>query len=311
VLYPRWPEADVALDAVTNGVHVPSWDSADADALWTAACGADVWRGTMGEVGTRIQKLSDAELWSFRSAARGRLIPFVRESLARQLAASGIAGQPLESAAHVLDADALTIGLARRFTAYKRPTLLLGDPERLARLLRDTRRRVQIVVAGKAHPRDEEGKGFVSDWVRFVRRADVRASAVFLADYDLRVAEHLVQGVDLWLNTPLSAGCRRVRGAPRRRRQGSGRRRGLGARDAAPLALAALRRRQRPAFLCATQRSASRSLTRPTTWPSSSTTGSARRRSLDIRKTASASVADSRIGTAARTSSCVLAIDST
>jgi starch phosphorylase len=202
VLYPRWPEADVGLDSVTNGVHVPSWDSAEADGLWTAACGTEPWRGTTEDVGAKIRGLSDIELWSCRSAARARLIPFVRENLARQLAGSGIAGESLESAAHVLDADALTIGLARRFTAYKRPTLLLHDPERLARLLSDSRRRVQIVIAGKAHPRDEEGKGFVHEWVRFVRRADVRASAVFLADYDLRVAEHLVQGVDLWINTP-------------------------------------------------------------------------------------------------------------
>jgi starch phosphorylase len=181
---------------------VPSWDSAEADALWTAACGTEPWRGAVEDVGAKIRALPDAVLWSFRSAARARLVPFVRESLARQLAASGVAGEPLESAAHVLDADALTLGLARRFTAYKRPTLLLRDPERLARLLGDARRRVQIVIAGKAHPRDEEGKGFVHEWVHFVRRAGVRASAVFLADYDLRVAEHLVQGVDVWINTP-------------------------------------------------------------------------------------------------------------
>ena len=102
----------------------------------------------------------------------------------------------------MLDPDVLTIGFARRFTSYKRPTLLLSDPDRLARLLRDSRKRVQLVIAGKAHPRDEPGKTLVSEWVRFVRRPDVRASAVFLADYDLRLAEHMVQGVDLWINTP-------------------------------------------------------------------------------------------------------------
>jgi starch phosphorylase len=201
-LFPRWPKAQVPVDHVTNGVHVPSWDSAQADALWTAACGSARWDGTMEGVGEKLAARSDDDLWAFRSSARARLIPFVRERLTRQLAVVGLTGPALATAARVLDPDALTIGMARRFTDYKRPTLLLQDPERLARLLRDPRRPVQIVVAGKAHPRDDRGKSLVQEWVRFVRREDVRAAAVFLADYDLRLAEHLVQGVDLWINTP-------------------------------------------------------------------------------------------------------------
>jgi glycogen phosphorylase len=202
VLFPRWPRAEVPVGHVTNGVHVPSWDSADADALWTAVCGSDRWHGTMAGIAQKIGACSDADLWAFRSSARAKLIPFVRESLGRQLAAVGFAGERLVAATRVLDRDALTIGLARRFTDYKRPALLLRDPSRLVRLLRDPKRPVQIVVAGKAHPRDEQGKSLVEEWVRFVRRDDVRTSAVFLADYDLRLAEHLVQGVDVWINTP-------------------------------------------------------------------------------------------------------------
>ena len=202
VLFPRWPRADVPVGHVTNGVHVPSWDSADADALWTKACGPERWHGTMAGVPDGVRSCSDAELWAFRSAARAKLIPFVRDRLGRQLAAAGVTGERLDAATRVLDRDALTIGLARRFTEYKRPALLLRDPSRLARMLRDSKRPVQIVVAGKAHPRDEWGKELVSEWVRFVRRDDVRTSAVFLADYDLRLAEHLVQGVDVWINTP-------------------------------------------------------------------------------------------------------------
>ena len=202
VLYPRWPEAEVAVDYVTNGVHMPTWDSAEADAVWTSACGADRWLGTTEEVGQKVRRLSDAELWVFRSAARANLVSFVRENLEKQIAASGMDGDSLEHAKQVLDPDALTIGFARRFTAYKRPTLLLHDRERLVRLLTDSRRRVQLVIAGKAHPRDDQGKAFVQQWVGFVRRSDVGARAVFLADYDLRVAEHIVQGVDLWINTP-------------------------------------------------------------------------------------------------------------
>jgi starch phosphorylase len=202
VLFDRWPEADLPVGHVTNGVHVPSWDSAEADTLWTRACGSDRWAGATDRTGEKIKECSDAELWAFRCSARARLIPFVRERLSRQLASAGVSGERLDAAARVLDGDVLTIGMARRFTAYKRPTLLLHDEERFARVLQDPRRPLQIVVAGKAHPRDDEGKAFVQDWVRFARRLDVRHSVVFLADYDLRLAEHLVEGVDLWLNTP-------------------------------------------------------------------------------------------------------------
>jgi starch phosphorylase len=202
VLFPRWPEAEVPVGHVTNGVHVPSWDSAEADALWTRACGSDRWEGTMEELEPRLLASSDEDLWTFRASARAKLIEFVRDRLGRQLSASGLTGDRLAAAAHVLDPDALTLGLARRFTDYKRPALLLHDAERFARLLRNPARRVQVVVAGKAHPRDEDGKRSIQEWVRFVRRDDVRTSAVFLADYDLRLAERLVQGVDVWINTP-------------------------------------------------------------------------------------------------------------
>ncbi len=187
---------------VTNGVHVPSWDSPAAHELWVAACGEAPSRLDSEEVERRIGERPDAELWAVRARSRADLVEFVRARLERQLATAGMSREDCETARRVLDPDALTIGLARRFTAYKRPTLLLRDPERLARLLKDTRRPVQIVVAGKAHPHDEEGKQLLRAWVSFARRADVRPHAVFLADYDLRVAERLVQGVDLWVNTP-------------------------------------------------------------------------------------------------------------
>jgi starch phosphorylase len=202
VLFPRWPEAEVPVSHVTNGVHVASWDSAEADSLWTAACGEDRWTGQPENLGGRFSTAPDADLWSFRSRARTAFVSFVRERLVSQLAASGVTDGALDTASQVLDADALTIGFAKRFTEYKRPTLLLRDHERFARLLNGSQRRVQIVVAGKAHPRDEQGKERVAEWVRFARRVDVRKNAVFLSDYDLRLAEHLVQGVDVWINTP-------------------------------------------------------------------------------------------------------------
>ena len=201
-LFPRVPEAEVPIGHVTNGVHVPSWDSAEADALWTKACGAERWRGTMESVSADIASRSDAELWQLRGEARRKLVTFVRERLGRQLAASGIEGPALEAAGGVFNEDVLTIGLARRFASYKRPTLLLHDHGRFARLLQQPGRPVQLVIAGKAHPQDSEGKSLVAEWVRFARESDVRPHAVFLEDYDLRLAERLVQGVDLWINTP-------------------------------------------------------------------------------------------------------------
>ena len=200
-LFPRWPEREVPVGHVTNGVHVPSWDSAEADAFWTESCGDDRWRGTMEEV-EKVRRRPDADLWAMRAKSRAKLVAFVRGRLRAQLASAGLVGEALAAADHVLEADALTIGFARRFTAYKRPALLLEDPERLVRLLTNPRRPVQLVIAGKAHPRDEEGRELVKQWVRFARRPEVRPHAVFLADYDLRLAEKLVQGVDLWLNTP-------------------------------------------------------------------------------------------------------------
>jgi starch phosphorylase len=187
---------------VTNGVHVPSWDSRWADTLWTEACGKARWRGSMEPLTGAIQCLSDEVLWALRGKERLDLVPYVRERLARQLGQRSEPPEVIAAAEHVLDPDALTLGLARRFAGYKRPNLLLSDPERLGRLLGSAERPVQIIVAGKAHPGDEEGKRLVQAWAEFVRRASVRRRAVFLEDYDMSLAQELVQGVDVWINTP-------------------------------------------------------------------------------------------------------------
>jgi starch phosphorylase len=200
-LWPRWPEAEVPVSHVTNGVHAASWDSAAADALWTGCCGPARFTGDPA-VPSAIARCTDEQLWAFRAEARRELVVFARQRLALQLASAGLTGAHAEVAPAVLDVDALTIGMARRFTAYKRPTLLLHDAERLARLLKNASRPVQIIIAGKAHPRDDEGKELVHEWTRFVRRSDIRPHAVFLADYDMRLAEQLVRGVDLWINVP-------------------------------------------------------------------------------------------------------------
>jgi starch phosphorylase len=201
-LFPRWPQKEVPVGHVTNGIHVPSWDSAEADRVWSEACGPDRWRGTMDALGEELRSVSDAALWQMRSAARENLVHYARQRLARQILASGALPADAEHALHIFDPNTLTIGFARRFATYKRPQLLLYDPERLARLLTNPGRPVQLIIAGKAHPQDQAGQEIVEAWSRFVRQPGVRAHAVFLSDYDMRLTEHLVQGVDVWLNTP-------------------------------------------------------------------------------------------------------------
>jgi glycogen phosphorylase len=201
-LYPRWPEQEVPVGHITNGVHVPSWDSAWADRLWTRAGGKERWRGTLETLSEAIQACPDEELWTCRAAGRQALIQYARERLARQLGQRGTAPETVAQAAQVLDPNVLTLGFARRFAAYKRPTLLLHDPARLVRLLTAPEQPVQLVLAGKPHPADDEGKRLVEAWAAFVRQPAVRHRAVFLEDYDMTLAQELVQGVDVWLNTP-------------------------------------------------------------------------------------------------------------
>ncbi len=200
--FPRWPRVEVPVSHVTNGVHVPSWDSPEADELWTEACGKSRWMGDLERMEQDIQRLSDEALWNLRTASRARLVEYVRQRLRRQLAIEGEDPQRIEALAEVLDPNVLTLGFARRFAEYKRPNLLLSDPERLIRLLTNPHWPVQLVIAGKAHPQDETGKALVQAIAAFARRPEVRRRMVFLSDYDMILAEHLVQGVDLWINTP-------------------------------------------------------------------------------------------------------------
>jgi starch phosphorylase len=201
-LFPRWPQHEVPVGHVTNGVHMPTWDSPMADALWTQACGKDRWLRTDADLERKIRAISDAELWRFRTVARKSLVEDVRERLARQLAASGASAELLAGLRHLFDPNALTLGFARRFTVYKRPNLLLHDPARLLRILSNAERPVQLIIAGKAHPEDRPGQQLIREWIAFIRRPEVRPHIVFLSDYDMLLTEHMVKGVDVWLNTP-------------------------------------------------------------------------------------------------------------
>src|SRR6202142_3661098 len=149
-----------------------------------------------------IRRVSDENLWQFRIAASKSLVEYARDRLARHYAAAGASPETVEEARHLFDPNALTLGFARRFATYKRPNLLLHDPERLLRLLSNPQRPVQLIIAGKAHPADLAGQALIQKWIQFIRRPEVRPHAIFLSDYDMHLTERLVQGVDVWLNTP-------------------------------------------------------------------------------------------------------------
>jgi starch phosphorylase len=201
-LFRHWPEDEIPVGHVTNGVHMPTWDSAPADDLWTAACGKGRWLGTTETLEQDIRQVSDATLWKFRTAASKSLVEYARGRLSRQLAASGASAEAVDGAKHLFDPNALTLGFARRFATYKRPNLLLHDPQRLLRLLTNSQRPVQLIIAGKAHPEDRAGQALIHEWISFIRQPATRPHIVFLGDYDMLLTEHLVQGVDVWINTP-------------------------------------------------------------------------------------------------------------
>ena len=201
-LFPQWPADEVPVGHVTNGVHMPTWDSAAADVLWTKACGQDRWLGKSETLEQDIRRVPDDILWQFRTAARKSLVEYARDRLSQHYAAAGASPATVEEAKHLFDPNVLTLGFARRFASYKRPDLLLHDPERLLRLLSNTQRPVQLVLAGKAHPADREGQALIQKWIQFIRQPAVRPHAIFLSDYDMQLTGRLVHGVDVWLNTP-------------------------------------------------------------------------------------------------------------
>ena len=186
-LWPGVPVEEAPIGSITNGVHAPSWVSPEMRSLLNRHVGTD-WARESVERWARVDDASDAELWDARNLARGRLVGFVRRRL---------------GASDMLDPGVLTIGFARRFATYKRATLLLSQPERLTELLLSPDRPVQLVFAGKAHPRDDAGKAMIRDVVAMASRRDLRHRMVFVPDYDIGVARALCQGSDLWLNTPL------------------------------------------------------------------------------------------------------------
>jgi glycogen phosphorylase len=201
-LFPRWPEREVPVAHVTNGIHTGTWESPETDALWERACGPDRSVGDPVKIASQLRALPDADLWQLRTSASKGLIEYTRRRLARERASEGASPDDVALAERIFNFDTLTLGFARRFATYKRPNLLLRDPERLARILTNREHPVQLVIAGKAHPADLAGQAMIREWHSFLKRHDVQSHVAFLADYDMLLSQQLVQGVDVWINTP-------------------------------------------------------------------------------------------------------------
>ena len=202
-VYPDVPVHEVPIGAITNGVHVQTWVSQEMALLFDRYLDPG-WRSEEArpEVWEGVSSIPDAELWRTHVRRRERLVAFARNRLRKQLLRRGVSQTELETADEVLNPDALTIGFARRFATYKRATLIFRDLERLRKLVKDSQRPVQIIFAGKAHPHDHHGKELIRSIINVARDPDFRESIVFLENYDMNVARYMVQGVDIWLNTP-------------------------------------------------------------------------------------------------------------
>lgn len=201
-LFPRFAKEEIPIGSVTNGVHMPSWSSVQADTLWTEYCGKNTWLGTAESSQKNIRNVPDAKLWQMRTEGRKAMLEYARTRLARIWEARGFPPEEIERAKHLFDPNTLTLGFARRFATYKRPNMLLYDVGRFLRILTNPQRPVQLIISGKAHPADLPGQAMIQQWVRLFDRPEARSHVIFLSDYDMQVTQNLVQGVDLWINTP-------------------------------------------------------------------------------------------------------------
>jgi len=202
-VWPGVPKREVPIGHVTNGVHERSWLSPELAQLFDRHLGSQ-WRDTPDDpkVWEPVYDIPDEALWQAHEARRFRMMRWVRQQLRQQLEHRGGEAQQVHEACEALSDNALTIGFARRFATYKRGTLFMRDPERLSRILANSRRPVQLLIAGKAHPDDNAGKELIREIVKFAEESEYGHRIVFLENYDINVARYLVQGCDLWLNNP-------------------------------------------------------------------------------------------------------------
>ncbi len=202
-LYPGKSEDTIPIGHITNGVHVPTWLAPQMFRLYDRHLGSG-WHehGAEARIWEGIEGVDDGELWETHLSLKSRLLEFVRSRAVEQAERRGESTESLRRTARVLSPDALTVGFARRFATYKRANLILADIEMLASMVNDPKRPVQFVFAGKAHPRDDPGKGVLQQIAEMTRNPQFADKFVFVEDYDINVGRHFVQGVDVWLNNP-------------------------------------------------------------------------------------------------------------
>ncbi len=202
-VWPGWPEDEIPISHITNGVHIPSWISVENALLFERYLGPDWYLNSWNpESVKRIDEIYAEELWRAREMSRSRLVRNCRKLMIKHYQRRNAPKVMMVEAESALDADILTIGFARRFAAYKRATLLLKDPARLEAIINSETHPVQFIFAGKAHPKDNEGKALIKRIIEFGRRTGVGHRFIFLEDYDISISRHLIQGSDIWLNTP-------------------------------------------------------------------------------------------------------------
>ncbi len=202
-MWPQVPTWEVPITSVTNGVHLPSWVNGDLAALYDQYLQPD-WLERHNDPKTweQVEEIPDAELWEVRRRRKRRLVHFVRERVTHSANQRKASAAEIRRLSEVLDPEAFTIGFSRRFATYKRATLLFRDVARLKRILNHPEMPVQIIIAGKAHPKDHPGKSFIREIYNLSRDPELSRRLVFVEDYSIEVGRELVQGVDIWLNTP-------------------------------------------------------------------------------------------------------------
>lgn len=202
-IWPKTPETDLPIVHITNGVHIPSWISKGMAENYARYLGPR-WIEDPDNVMVweRVDKIPDTELWRTHERGRERLVAFARRRLKEQMTRKGVSNRDLAVADEVLNSETLTIGFARRFAPYKRAYLILKDLQRLEQILVNDRFPVQMIFTGKAHPQDQMGKDLIKNLIQISNREKLRRYMVFLEDYDMEIARYMVQGVDIWLNTP-------------------------------------------------------------------------------------------------------------
>lgn len=202
-IWGQYPIDDVPIGAITNGVHAPTWVAPEMGRLYDRYLGA-TWREEVDcpRVWRMAANIPDVELWRTHERLRSRLVDFVRQRIYAQLVSQGARSRELQGVDSILDPESLTIGFARRFATYKRARLIMQDLDSLLRVVSDKDRPVQFIFAGKAHPQDNGGKQLMKEIINLCRQPEYRANMVFIEDYDMEIAAHLISGCDVWLNNP-------------------------------------------------------------------------------------------------------------